>query len=358
MTPEALPPIPYASGHYWREFRMRFLPGLGFLGVMALAIWLWGKNLTNSQVVAQAESPQVEVASLKPGRLSKLNVKLFQEVRAGDALATIEIADPMIASNTIAKVFAEMNLLRATAGLSAGDRVRLADVRLSWMIRRTELAVAQARLKWAQSEYDRISSLAAEKFSSEFDLDVARRDWEQGVKEVEQRTLAVEAAEKTLQEIDPTTADPESPVFKATLALAEQQLRLAEAQLAPVILTAPISGRVSRLDTLAGSMVLAGAPIMTISSPTPDRITGFLSQPLRTEVKVGMKVEVRSRGLARRVGAAQVLEIGPRVVLFDAPFRVRGMVAAQERGLPFVMNVPTNLFLRPGELVDLRLIVN
>ncbi len=317
-------------------------------------------NLANPLVVGQAESPQVEVASLKPGRISKLNVVLFQEVKVGDVLAVVEIADPLVASNTVAKILAQMNLIRVSAGLDSAGRINLADFRLKCVIRRAELVVAQARLQWAQAEYERVNDLVADKISSPSALDIARRDRDQGAVEIEQKTLAVEASDKALRDLDPTTADPESPIMKATLELAEQELRLAEAQLAPVILTAPLAGRISILGKLAGSVVLAGAPIVTISSPTPNRITSYLNQPLRIEAKIGMNVEVRSRGLVRRTGAAQILDIGPGVTLFNATsaFRVRGMSPAQERGLPFVMNAPTNMFLRPGELVDIRLLVN
>jgi hypothetical protein len=58
------------------------------------------------------------------------------------------------------------------------------------------------------------------------------------------------------------------------------------------------------------------------------------------------------------VGEARVTDIGPRIELFDAPLRVRGMGAAQERGLPIVISMPPNLSIRPGELVDIRLLVN
>lgn len=360
---------------------MRVLPGTGVLVVLAVTIWLWGKNLSNPMVVGQAESLQAEVASPKPGRISTLKVKLFQEVKAGDTLAVVEIANPLVAGNTIAKILAEMNLIRLSAGLDSAGRIRLADFRLNGMIRRAELAVAQARFKWTQAEYDRVTDLATEKFSDSFDLgiarpdlppvvprlfalaspsdlDVARRDRDQAAVEVEQRTLAAGASEKALRDLDPATADPDSPVMKATLAVAEQELQLAEAQLAPIVLTAPIDGRVSKMDLQVGSIMAAGVPIIAISSSSPDRITCFLSQPLRIEPKIGMQVEVRSRGVVRRTGAAQVTDVGPRIVLFDAILRVRGMGAAQERGLPVVVNVPANMVLRPGELVDLRLVVN
>jgi hypothetical protein len=73
------------------------------------------------------------------------------------------------------------------------------------------------------------------------------------------------------------------------------------------------------------------------------------------EPTVGMKVEVRSRGVRRTVGQGEIIHVGPRMQLFDAPLRIRGMGNAQERGLPIVVTVPPEMKLRPGELVDLTL---
>jgi hypothetical protein len=69
-------------------------------------------------------------------------------------------------------------------------------------------------------------------------------------------------------------------------------------------------------------------------------------------------VEVRSRGTNRTVGEARITSIGPRIELFNAPFRINGLGNAQERGLPIVISVPPNMDLRPGELVDLNLRTN
>ncbi len=358
MSPDPLPPVSSPPEHYWRQFRINVVPTLTFVAVLGITVWLWGKNLANPVVMGQAESVAQDVSSPKPGRVSQLNVRLFQEVNAGDVIATVDVTDPLVLSNTIAVIHAEMDLIRAEAGLDNGDKIRLADFRLSWMIRRAELASAQAQLTYARNELQRKSELVAEKIDTSDSLDVAQRDFDQATLDVEQKTLAVEAAEKTWHELDPATPTAESPATKAALAVAEENLKLAEAQLQPIVLTAPISGRVSKVDKLAGTTVTEGIPIVTIASTTPNRIIGYLSQPLRIEPKVNMRVEVRSRGLVRKVGEARVTDIGPRMELFDAPLRVRGMGAAQERGLPIIISIPPNMRILPGELVDIRLLVN
>lgn len=361
MTPERLTPIPSPAGHLWRQIRVNLLPTVAFTAVFALALWLWGKNLATPVIIGQAEAPLADVTTFQPGRITRLTVQLFQQVQAGDVVAIVEASDPQVISNTIAVAMAEMEVIRADHGLDAGDRTRLADFRLSWMVRRAELASARAQLNYARSEYDRIAKLAAEKIASEGGvegLEYARAYRDQLEAEVAEKAVAVETAEKTWRELDPRTAAGESASTRAALLLAERQLQLAEAQLQPITLTAPISGIVSKIDKYEKAAVATGDAIMTIASSTPDRIVGFVSQPIRLEPKVGMRAEVRTRGQVRALGQTQVTHVGPRIELFDAPLRVRGMGAAQERGLPIVMALPPNIHVRPGELVDIRLLVN
>ena len=358
MNPDPLPPVPSPPEHYWRQFRINIVPSLAFVAVLGATIWLWGKNLANPLVMGQAESAVTDITSPKIGRIEKLNVTLFQEVKVGDVIAVVDVADPRVLSNTLAVVRAEMDQIRTEASLDTAGRVRLADFHLSWMTRRADLAAAKAQLIYAQAEYERTRALTAEKIVDPRELEIARRDYDQWTLQVEQMTQAVESADKSYRELDPAAATTESPITQAALKVAEQKLHLAEAELQPITLVATINGRVSKLEKLAGATVAAGDPIVTIANPTADRIIGYLSQPLRIEPKIGMRAEIRSRGLVRKVGEAQVTEIGPRIDLFDAPLRIRGMGAAQERGLPIIMSVPPNLNIRPGELVDIRLLVN
>ncbi len=277
MKPDPLPPVPSPPEHYWRQFRVNVVPAVSFVAVLGVTVWLWGKNLANPVVMGQAESITAEIASPQPGRVSQLNVALYQEVQAGDVIAVVDAIEPLVLSNTIAVIRAEMELTRAEAGLDAGDKVRLADFRLSWMVRRAELAAAQAGLIYARTEFERASALAAQQIDVE-NLDIARRDLDQLTLEVEQLTLAVDEAEGSWRDFESGKSGEDSRATRAALAVAEENLKLVEAQLKPIILTAPISGRISRVDKPTGSTVVEGLPIVTIASTTPTRIIGYLKR--------------------------------------------------------------------------------
>ena len=357
-TPEPLPPVPSPPEYRWRQFRVNIIPGLTFVAVLVATVWLWGKNLANPLVMGQAESVISEIVSPQPGRIEQLNVTLFKPVKSNDVIAIVSATDPMVLTNTIAAIRAEMDLIRAEAGLDSGDKVRLADFRLSWMIRRAELAAAQAQLTYARQSLDNTIALQATKIASTDDLQIAQRDYDQFTLQVEQMKLAVDEAEKTWRALDSISPADESAATKAAIAVAEKNLELAEAQLKPIVLTAPIDGRISRVDKAVGAAVVEGVPIVTIASTKSDRIIGYLAQPIRLQPEVGMRAEVRRRGTDRRMGEALVLEIGPRMELFDAPLRIRGMGANQERGLPILISIPKDMIFVPGELVDIRLLPN
>jgi len=358
MNPDPLPPVPSPPEQHWRQFRVNIIPALTYIIVLVATVWLWGRNLANPLVMGQAESVISEVVSPQPGRIEQLNVTLFQPVKKGDVIAVVDAIEPAVLSNTIAVIRAEMDLIRAEAGLDSGDKVRLADFRLSWMTRRAELAAAQAQLTYARQSLDNTLALQASRIASPDELQIAQRDYDQFTLQVEQLKLAVDAAEKSWRDLDSGATTEESPATKAALAVAEKNLELAEAQLKPIVLTAPIDGRVSRVDKAVGAAIVEGIPIVTIASTTPDRIVGYLAQPIRIKPEVGMRAEIRSRGMVRQSGEAKVLEIGPRMELFDAPLRIRGMGANQERGLPILISIPKDMTFLPGELVDIRLLPN
>src|SRR5262245_46696511 len=121
-TPEPLPPVPSPPEHHWRQFRINVIPALTFVAVLVATVWLWGKNLANPLVMGQAEAPSMDVTSLVAGRIVSLNVEEFKPVNKGDVLATIETSSPAVLSNTLALLRAEMEVMRRSDDMDAGDR--------------------------------------------------------------------------------------------------------------------------------------------------------------------------------------------------------------------------------------------
>ncbi|MEJ5239221.1 MAG: hypothetical protein WHT82_12735 [Limisphaera sp.] len=355
MKLEPLPPIPSPPAQWWRMFRVRVLPALAFVGVLALTVRLWEMNMASPTVVGTASGPRADIISPRPGRLSELHVSLYQPVQAGQPVALVEAVDPAVLSNTVRLIRAEMNTILADMGYPTDDRLRYAQYQLDWLRERADLLSAKAQLGYAEREYERVRRLVEEGVASQDALDIALRDLEQARQLVNEKQSAVDLAAKLLEELDPHQRTPESPQVKAALAVAEERLRLAEAELQPLVLTAPIDGVVTAIAKYPGSIVATAEPIVTIASSHVDYIVGFIPQPLRVEPVEGMEVEVRSRGIHRSVGYGRVLHVGARIELFDAPLRIRGLGNAQQRGLPIIVSVPPNMKLRPGELVDLAL---
>ncbi len=357
MKSAPLPPIPSPPDHLWRQFRFNVIPVLAFLVILCVAAWLWGRNLINPLMVGTAEAAETDVSSPKAGWLSQLKVQLYQDVQAGQVVAIVDPLEPGVLSNTVALVRMEMEAIRTDRGYGAGDRVRYEQFHLEVMLQKADLVISRAQALWASNEFVRVSRLFNNDVDSLSNQDTAKRDFEQAQRTLEEKAAALKIAQESLDRLDPDSASNESPSLRVALAIAEQNLHLAEAQLQPILVKAPISGRVYSIKKLPGTAVSGGEAIVSITSLHVTRIIAYLVQPVSIEAKVGMMAEVRTRGPLRANGPAIVLNVGPRIEMFDAPLRMRGLGSAQERGLPIEISVPPTLSLRHGELVDIRLIL-
>ena len=356
MSAETLPPIPMPPGQRWKHFRQRGLPALAFAGVLIMAVWLWGANLANPLLVGQAESLTAEVTSPVDGEVATLEVQLYQQVYVGDVLAVVAGARPEVLSNTLAVIRAEMDAALAEASFAPADQIRLTELQLEWLDLRGEVAALRANLPYVDAELTRIEKLCNQGIADQSQLELARANALQVREEIAGKEKAIAIAEAALLRLDPESGKNDSKYVQAQLRLANDQLRLAESELKPTVLRAPLNGHVTRLYVQSNAAVSRRQLLLTIADSRVERIVGYIPQPVRVEPRVGMPVEVRSRGSHRVVAMSSVADIGPRIEVFDAPLRVRGMGAAQERGLPIVVTVPKNMQLRPGELVELRLI--
>jgi multidrug resistance efflux pump len=355
-------PVPIPFEQRWRDARQRLLPLLVFGVTLGMIGLLWKNHVAAPTLVGQAEPVLANVSSHKPGVLAGLNVSRFQKVKAGDLIGQVMVADPRILDSSLAVIRAEIEMLRVNMKPIASLQHNALDynrVRLEWMRQRADLASARVNMQLAETEFHRTEELFKQKISSQQALEESKAAYEALQRQVEEMASLVAEGDqnfKTLQltnatEITHISEDP----LRAAIAVQESKLRLTEAELSPIALKAPMDGIVSVIYHRSGEAVTAGQPIISIATLNAVRIVGYLRPPLGEEPRTGTRVEVRTRGVHRETGVAQVVEVGAQLESLPPTLQGPLRLATVELGLPIAISLPANLRIRPGELVDVIL---
>jgi multidrug resistance efflux pump len=339
---------------------MSLLPVVVFLGVILAVGFLWGDYVAAPSMVGQAEPVLAHVSSYKPGVLTGLTVGRFQKVKAGDVIGQVVVTDPKILSSSLAVVQSEIELLRVNMDPIAKQQRTVMDynqLQLDWMRERARLASAKVNLQLAETEYQRTEVLYQDKIVAQRLYDQSKAAKERLENEVSELTLLVEKAEANLKLLQLTNA-PDLSVISADPILAainvqKTKLKLTEDELSPVLLKSPIDGVVTSIFFRSGEAVTPGQPIISIATEIPVRIVGYLRVPILSEPKPGMEVEIRTRGTQRGIGHAKVVEVGAQMEAIPLAMQGGARLAGTELGLPVDIALPTNLSIRPGELVDI-----
>lgn len=123
-----------------------------------------------------------------------------------------------------------------------------------------------------------------------------------------------------------------------------------------IVLYAPIGGQITEIHRQPGQAVLPGQPIYTISSSSGITVTTYLRPEQRVHAERRMPVELRLQSDRTHVYRGVVETIGPE--LMQIPIKQRRRQQLVEWGLPVVVSLPPDLALRPGEVVEVRLLLD
>jgi len=130
-----------------------------------------------------------------------------------------------------------------------------------------------------------------------------------------------------------------------------------ESQIAPQPVFAPIDGVVTAVQHQAGEHVQTGESLLVITAETSRTIVAYVRLPVDELARPGRMLEIRARSGKRESVQARIKEIGPALESIPSGLLTsKSPSAPPEFGLPLIVLVPAELSLRPGELVDLRLI--
>jgi HlyD family secretion protein len=363
------PTIPRPWRHKWNDFRLRGMPPLVLVATIVAIVLLWNHNWMPSTFIGEVHAPTATVTSPHIGLLTELHVTPFSPVRRGEPVAVIRIATPETIQASAAAIRSDLEVMRARMTLDQHRNQQNHDrLHLDWLSHRVDLAVARANLRFAGNELSRVERLYREQIVSVAELDIARDRHDALEVEIEERIRLVDDLERRVAGSGPGGQPHEDPLIldsiNKAIAAQEEQLRQLES---PIRLDAPIDGTVTAVLRRPGETVMAGEALVVISGDYPDQIVGYVRQPLSFEPKTGDTVEVRTRGPRRQRGLTRVSAVGNRLEvyavstagsqleLFTEPLGLRPAGGTFERGLPVLLDIPANMRLIPGELVDLIL---
>jgi membrane fusion protein (multidrug efflux system) len=374
---DKLPPIPSPPGTAFREFRIKFVPGLAFVAVLASTVYLWHGYVGPSPLVGEVQTVRSVVSAPVSGQLTQLPVVQFQRVTAGQIVGQISPAEPALLDAQVALAKARIDQVRVNyepALRKQNNDVSYAGLRMNWLEARTQLAAVLARTNYLGGELDRAkrfekglgsdgvvprSADPVAGFASLADVQKAQGALDEAVASIAERQKAIAEIQALLERIQPEEQklDDEIPAgVRAAIAVEERNLQLLETQLAPRPVLAPIDGVVTLLQHRAGEHVQSGDVLLTITAETPKTIVAYFRQPLAKDTRVGQAVEVRVRGGNRLAATVKITDVGPAMETIPGqmlPPKMNG--APAEMGLPVLLAAPSGLGLHPGELVDLRM---
>jgi HlyD family secretion protein len=363
MITELPAPIPVPFRRRLHDARRSLVPPLVLLVAVAAVAALWRDHVAAPTLTGQAEPVLANISSQKPGILAQLDVRRFQQVKAGDLIAQVVIAEPRVLESSLSVLRAEIEVLRVDMrplALQQRTAMDYSQLQLDWMKERATLASARVNLQLAEVEQRRTQELFREHIASQQQLDEANATVGSLTCQVEELSHLVSELNTNFSALQLTNAPGITMVsdkpLDAAIAVQEAKLRLVEAELSPLTLRSPIDGVVSTIFHRAGETVIAGQPIVAIATANSVRIVGYLRTPVGKEPTAGAKVTIRARGGRRETGLAQVNAIGAQFEVIPDQFLGPLRLGTIEMGIPLDISVPPNLPLRPGELVDVMLL--
>jgi membrane fusion protein, multidrug efflux system len=247
--PAAAPPAAEAAAPKKRRGGRRLVLMVSVPVILVLGggyFWLTGGRYEDTDN-AYVQQPKVSLSADIPGRITEVDVKENQTVKAGDTLFRIDPEPYQIA------------LTEADAAL-AGARVAVEQLRVAYSTAQTKLASAQQTLDIRQREQGRSADLATKGVTTQASVDEQLLALQQAQADVDQDKQAVQGALAALGG-DPNIKTDDVPAVKQALAADENAKR----NLAKTTVLAPANGVVSQVNSLnVGQFVGAGTTIVSL----------------------------------------------------------------------------------------------
>lgn len=295
------------------------LSAAAFFGFKKASFMLNNEDTENSQI----ETNIVPVLPKISGWVTEVLVKDNQQVKAGDTLVKIDDRDLKLrvlqAEVALKNAESNVSLIAANAG-TVNANVKTSDATIQAQntgIAAGEAAVgtatanieiAKIRVRKATQDFNRAEQLLKEKSGTQAAFDAAKAEKESAEaavvvaeKQVASAQVQVEAArrqtsignsQKNAAQTQVASAQQQINVAKTQIEQRKAELELAKLQLSFAVVTAPMSGQVSRKNVQLGQLVNAGQPLMSLVDDSNVWVVANFKETQIGKMKVGQKVKI------------------------------------------------------------------
>ncbi len=328
------------TSHWKKAFLLVIVAGLAVVVANALS-WLSGDGAspeTSLTLYGSVDLREVALSFRQGGRLAEVTVEEGQRVAPGDAVATLD-SEPF-----------EESVAAAQA------RVELARARLSLLERGSrpqEIAQAQASVSEAQGRLESTGQVLERKRGLLESGASSQREVESAEELHSTAEARLAAALQALDLVQEGFRAEDIDAGRAELDLAEAELEQVQTALADTLLMAPSPGIVMTRAREPGSMVSAGATIVSLTLQEPVVVRAYVDEPHLGHVSPGTSVTITTDSSSKvyrgRVGfVSPQAEFTPKSVATpelrtDLVFRLRILVQDADPSLLQGMPVTVQL---------------
>lgn len=291
-----------------RTLRARMLLGVGLVLLLGVGLALWrlqsgvGASSGLLQVNGRIEGDLIALGPKTAGRVAELLAREGDEVKQGQLLARLEEAaiDARLAQagSTVAALDAQAAAqASALELLRAETSVQLAAARAGVESAQAEARRAQAAASQEVRDLNRVRQLAAQGFvgpqaveKSELSLRTAQEQEAAARAALKRMRQTLRDAELGPQRIRAREAEVQSIRAQAQAAAARAQE--AASQVADLMVSAPVAGRISNRYVNVGEVVAAGTPLFGLTDLARVYLKAYLPEPMIGRIRLGQAAQI------------------------------------------------------------------
>ncbi len=379
-------------------WRRRLFPILVWLAAAAVVVGLLNRRTRKFEVIGIARSQTCSVAGTLAGRVKSIPVRMFDNVQEGQILVVL---DDELINAQIATAIAEIHRLIAEL-IPTQDRLlaEAAQRETDWIAtqRRFSVDVEQCRarilelktiletdgimLEELALEVRIVRELVEKNALTPYELQKIKIQYNILAKKIEENQNLLFQYEGDLQQaherhrefalrlpVHPSVDD-ELELIRKAIKVQEQLVEELLVQRKQMVLRSPIDGIVVQIQASAdqavtgrpgevdlrrpGEVVMPGQPVLTVAEPRPSEVIAYATEEQTDQIRKGLKVELTKNSRPGQIAQLEITYIGPTVE--EMPVRLWQNPNLRQWGRPFLIKVPPELELTPGELVGIRIL--